>query len=194
MKRHILLAAALLLLCSGAAALPARADFDPETDYMDRMVAAAQRGDAAAGEAAQRSRDEKIDALALEYPKVRYEELALLSRLIQSEAGSAWLDARWKMAVGEVVLNRVASPEFPDTIREVIYQPGQYTGVLTLPPCYESVSAAWRLLEGERVLDNPAVVFQSNARQGSGVYLELRDALLGPTYLCLSNRMDLYTG
>ena len=187
--------AALLLLCLLlGASLPAAGDFDPDTNYMVLMMSAAVDGDREAGNAAQQCRDEKIDALGLEYAKVDYDELSLLARLIQSEAGSAWLDQRWKMAVGEVVLNRVASPEFPDTLSEVIYQPGQYTGLLNLTPCYESVSAAWRLLEGERVMDNPAVVFQSNARQGSGVFLELRDDYLGTTYLCLSSRMDLYGG
>ena len=56
----------------------------------------------------------------------------------------------------------------------------------------ESLEAAKRLLAGERVLSNPAVVFQSNGRQGSGVFLELKDLYLGSTYLCFSNRMELY--
>ena len=188
--------AALLLLCLLlGASLPAAGDFDPDTNYMVLMMSAAVDGDREAGNAAQQCRDEKIDALGLEYAKVDYDELSLLARLIQSEAGSAWLDQRWKMAVGEVVLNRVASPEFPDTVAEVICQPGQYTGAIhSLLPSYESVEAAQLLLEGERVINNPAVVFQSNGRQGSGVFLELRDDYLGTTYLCLSSRMDLYGG
>ena len=31
------------------------------------------------------------------------------------------------VAVGEVVMNRVASPSFPNTIAEVLEQPGQFT-------------------------------------------------------------------
>ncbi len=192
MKPWITAAAVCLLLW---ACLPVRADFDPEINYMTQMISAAQTGDTAAGRFAQQCRDEKIDALAMDYVKLDYDELSLLSRLIQSEAGSAWLDTQWKMAVGEVVLNRVASPEFPDSLAEVIGQPGQYTGAVnSLLPSYDSVIAAQRLLEGERVLNNPAVVFQSNGRQGSGVYMELQDAYLGTTYLCLSSRMYLYGG
>ena len=39
----------------------------------------------------------------------------------------------------------------------------------------------------------PSVVFQSNYRLGSAVYLELKDALLGSTYLCVSSHPELYT-
>ena len=52
--------------------------------------------------------------------------------------------------------------------------------------------AAARLLNGERVLCEPSVVFQANARIGSGVFRELRDSLLGSTYLCYSSRPELY--
>jgi len=44
----------------------------------------------------------------------------LLARLVHAEAkGEPYAG---KVAVATVVLNRVASPEFPDTIREVIYE------------------------------------------------------------------------
>lgn len=176
-----------------AAALPAAAEYDPEVDYMERMITAVQCGDTEAGEEAQARRDEKIAALKLDLPGVDYGELSLLSRLIYSEAGSDWLDEHWKMAVGEVVLNRMASPEFPDTMREVIDQRGQYSRAVNyVLPNYASVIAAKKLLEGERVLENPAVVFQSNARLGSGVFLELKDEYLGSTYLCYSSHMELY--
>ena len=195
MKRicRALLACALLL----ALAVPARAEYRPETDYMARMLAAAEANDLAAGLAAQRSRDEKIAALGLPWARIDFEELWLLSKIIYAEAGCAWLDMEWKMAVGEVVLNRMASPEFPDTMREVLEQPGQYYGknnryFNALKPTQECVEAALRLLTGERVLGEPGVVFQSNYRLGSGVYLELRDEYLGSTYLCWSSYPELY--
>ena len=185
--------AALLL----AAAAPARAEGAAETDYMARMMECAQNNDSAGGLEAQRARDEKIAALGLPYRSIDFEELWLLSKIIYAEAGCAWLGQDWRMAVGEVVLNRMASPEFPDTMREVLEQPGQYYGKNSayferLRPSAESVEAALRLLEGERVLSEPAVVFQSNYRLGGGVYLELRDRALGSTYLCLSSHPELY--
>ena len=193
MKRLTVYALFLTLLLS--LALPVAAEYDPEVDYMARMIDAAQTGDMEAGKAAQACRDEKIAALEMEYRTVDFEELELLSRLIYAEAGSSWLDEHWKMAVGEVAINRVNSPEFPNTLQEVVYQPGQYTRTIRyVHPNYASVVAAMKLLSGERVLENPAVVFQDNARQGSGVFLELKDDYLGSTYLCLSNHPELYPG
>ena len=189
MRRIVSVCLGLLAVFSTGAA----AEFDPDMDYMGRMVEAAVCADTAAGEAAQGCRAEKIAALGLDCTDVAFEDLWLLSRLIENEAGSAWLDADWKMAVGEVALNRVASPEFPNTLGEVLAQPGQYHGALfTLRPSLASVEAAKRLLEGERVLRNPSVVFQSNAPQGGGVFRTLRDAALGATYFCYSSRPELY--
>lgn len=54
--------------------------------------------------------------------------------------------------------------------------------------------AAARLLSGERVLNEPSVVFQSGGVQGSGVYLELYSSYYGYTYLCYSSYPELYGG
>ena len=196
MKRILTLVCAPALLLAALAA-PARAAYDPDTDYMAAMCEAVMAGDFGAGADAGARRAEKIAGMGLDVPQVDFEELWLLSKIIYAEAGSVWLPMEWKMAVGEVVLNRVASPEFPDTMRAVLEQPGQYYGRNNpyfdrLRPLPESVEAARRLLEGERVLSEPGVVFQSNFRQGSGVFLELRDSLLGSTYLCWSSRPELY--
>ena len=196
MKRICLWCCGLALALTALAA-PAGAAYDPDVDYMAAMSAAVTAGDYAAGAAAAAARAEKLADLELDYAPVDFEELWLLSKIIYAEAGSNWLDMDWKMAVGEVVLNRMASPEFPNTMREVLEQPGQYYGrgsryFENLKPSAESVEAARRLLEGERVLGEPGVVFQSNYRLGSGVFLELRDSLLGSTYLCWSSRPELY--
>ena len=197
MKRTFVLTLLLILLPVPPAATAA-GEYQPETDYMAKMIEAAVAGDAAAGRAAQTSRDEKIAALGLAYPSVNYDELSLLARLIWAEAGSDWLDMNWKMSVGEVALNRVSSPEFPDTLHEVLSQPGQYYGPTEwyldyLRPSRACAEAASRLLSGERVLNRPSVVFQSNAVLGSGVYVVLWDSLLGGTYLCDSYHMELYS-
>lgn len=177
----------------------AEAVYEPETDYMQIMMDCVQSGDSALGEAAEESRNEKIDDMDLDYIPVDYTELELLAKIIHAEAGSEWLDEEWKMAVGEVVLNRVASPEFPDTMLEVLEQPGQYYGkgssyFASIRPSEESIAAAKRLLEGERVINDPSVVFQSNYRLGSGVHTALHDPQLGYTYLCYSSYPELYLG
>lgn len=53
----------------------------------------------------------------------------LLAALIYCEAGNQPYDG--KVAVGAVVLNRVRSSRFPNTIREVIYQSGQFGPAIT---------------------------------------------------------------
>lgn len=54
-------------------------------------------------------------------------ELRLLSALIYCEAGSEIY--RGKLAVGIVVMNRVRSKAFPDTVKDVIYQKYQFSPV-----------------------------------------------------------------
>lgn len=53
------------------------------------------------------------------------DEILLLAALIQCEAGSESYEG--KLAVGAVVMNRVRSSRYPNTISDVIYSPGQFT-------------------------------------------------------------------
>lgn len=56
-------------------------------------------------------------------------EQELLAALIFCEAGNQPYDGQ--IAVGAVVMNRVRSGSFPDTITDVIYQSGQFTPAMT---------------------------------------------------------------
>jgi len=187
----VLLILIIMLLSLKASAV------EPEPDYMAVMIATAIVGDADCGHQAEELRNAKIDAQGLTYAKVSWDDLYLLSKIIYAEAGSYWLSDEWKMCVGEVVLNRVASPEFPNTISEVIYQDGQYYNMSSgyfqkLRPDARCVDIAKRLLEGERILNDPSVVFQANFTQGSGTHTALYDRQLGWTYLCYSSKPELY--
>ncbi len=79
-----------------------------------------------------------------------------LSHIINAEAGNQPLDG--KIAVGNVVLNRVANPRFPNTVYEVIFQRGQFTpvsnGSINLTPNAESVIAAKLCLDGANTVGN----------------------------------------
>ena len=162
--------------------------------YLEEMTAAAEAGDVKAGRAAETSRAAAL-AAGGRGEEIAFDDLYLLSRIIDSAAGSDWLTDEFRMCVGEVVLNRVASPEFPDTIQGVVYQKGQYSVVntarfATLAPRRECVDAALRLLQGERHMV-PGVVYQADYLQGElfSVYFDRR---LGNTYFCLSENLDLY--
>lgn len=187
--------AAALAACAAIAVPASSAEW--ETDYLEEMVWAAVEGDYETGEAAAAARNEKIETFELDYEPIEFEDLYLLSKIMYAEAGSVWLSDEWKMCVGEVVLNRVASPEFENTIKDVLEQPGQYYGKNSsyfnrLRPSERCVRLAIRLLEGERVLNDPSVVFQANFRQGGGVHTKFVDSQLGATYFCFSIRPHLY--
>ena len=81
------------------------------------------------------------------------DSLYWLSRIINAESGNQPLDG--KLAVGTVIMNRVDSPRFPNTIYDVIFAPNQFTpassGSIYREPNAESVVAAKLILEGVRV-------------------------------------------
>ena len=72
-----------------------------------------------------------------------YEEAQLLMGIAQAEAGNQGTDGMW--LVMSVVLNRVKSPEFPDSIKAVIYQESQFyakgIGKTEISPeCHEALA------------------------------------------------------
>lgn len=80
-------------------------------------------------------------------------DIMLLARLINSEAlGESY---EGKLAVGNVVMNRVKSKEFPNTITDVVYQSGQFDGVgtkyFTQYPHTDSIKAAIEAIEGRDI-------------------------------------------
>ena len=56
-------------------------------------------------------------------------EYIMLCNAVAYEAGSDWIPTSEKAKVAEVIMNRVASPDFPDTIYDVLTQEGQFVGV-----------------------------------------------------------------
>ena len=165
--------------------------------YLNEMTAAAAAGDVEAGRSAEEKRNAVMDASADYGDAVRisFDDLYLLSKVICYEAGSDWLTDEFRICVGEVIMNRVASPEYPDSIHDVIYQKGQYACVNSarfagLVPTEECIDAALRLLCGERRMV-PSVVFQSNDLQGEP-FTMYTDRRLGTTYFCLSENQELY--
>lgn len=78
-------------------------------------------------------------------------DVELLARVIQAEAGGEPYIGQ--VAVGAVVVNRVQSAKFPNTIRGVITQPGQFvvygSGKLPAHPKASALQAARAALSGE---------------------------------------------
>lgn len=80
------------------------------------------------------------------------EDLYWLSRIIYAESGNQPMKGR--IAVGTVILNRVASDHFPNTIKEVIFAPNQFSpvsnGTIYRDPDDDSAIAAMLCLDGVR--------------------------------------------
>ena len=56
-------------------------------------------------------------------------EYIMLCNAVAYEAGSDWIPTSEKAKVAEVIMNRVVSPDFPNTIYDVLTQEGQFVGV-----------------------------------------------------------------
>lgn len=170
-------------------------ELDMAAYYLDVMAMAAVDGDFQAGREAAQYRNEIIDQNGSDQIKISFDDLYLLAKLICAEAGSDWLSDDFRLCVGEVVLNRVESPEFPDSISDVVYQKGQYASAGTaafasLVPSQACVDAALRLMQGERKMA-PSVVFQSDHEQGE-IFSMYTDRRLGTTFFCVSPNQELY--
>ena len=105
---------------------------------------------------------------------VSEEDIDLLARLLFAEAGSDWISDDTIYYVGSVVLNRVNSDLFPDTLYDVIYQAGQYSCTWSGGIYNEPTERCYRIAEdllrnGSRLPEG--VLFQAEFTQGSGVYV-----------------------
>lgn len=119
----------------------------------------------------------RLEVIEVEKPDISENDRYCLACVICQEVGG--LDEYMKILVGNVVMNRVASPHFPDTIYGVITQKYQY-GMMwkygvhfpswatqdIIDDCY---AAADFLLSGKRICPSN-VVYQAEFPQGSESY------------------------
>lgn len=110
----------------------------------------------------------------------------MLAHLIYGESGSDWCSDEMQLGVGSVVLNRIKSPYFPDTMEEVIFQTGQYSctnegsGYWLEPNERAFANARYLLENGSQFPDN--VLFQAQFLQGDGLHKKV-----GNQYFCIKN-------
>lgn len=110
-----------------------------------------------------------------EMPKMEYtqDELYIMAHVLAGECQS--LPDIEQKRVGSVVLNRVKSSKYPDTIKDVVFQRGQYACVrdgnyYREPTGDNWENAKWLLEYGSILPEN--VVYQSKYKQGVGVFLD----------------------
>lgn len=120
-------------------------------------------------------------------------DLYLLAKLIQCEAGSDWCTDLHQQLVASVIINRVSHSSYPDTISDVIFDSGQYA-------C--TTDGSWSRNEpSERAYKNALyalscggvapsnVIYQANFKQGNGVYAVFENPTVSGgtykyTYIC----------
>lgn len=101
--------------------------------------------------------------------------MELAAQLVQAEAGNQ--DLEGKRRAVDVLLNRKDSPDFPDTIRDVIYQEGQFSVVQN--GAFDK--AAWNITDEDREavylefmggsrLDSGILYFNTKKTNGTGHY------------------------
>lgn len=102
------------------------------------------------------------------------EDLYWLSRVISAESRGESLTGQ--MAVGNVVLNRVASGTFPNTIKGVIFDKNHGTqfepvdnGTIYDAPTSSSVAAAKAVLAGQRVVGDCMYFYAPALSQGTWI-------------------------
>ena len=109
----------------------------------------------------------------LEPGETYYDEHTLywLSRVISAESQGEVLTGQ--IAVGNVVLNRLASDIFPDELHQVIFQPGQFepveNGTIYNEPYHLSVTAAKLCLEGAQVVGDCMYFFAPALSPGTWI-------------------------
>lgn len=150
-----------VLLCDGVCVVPARVlaqifGLDVEWDEETRAISLTSNEDS-----------------GMPKPAADYyveEDLYWLSRLINAESGNQPLEG--KIAVGNVVLNRVGDPTCPDTIYDVIFDDRfgeQFSvvsaGTIKNEPNEESVIAAKLCLEGYNNIED--AIYFVNPKIGS---------------------------
>lgn len=117
------------------------------------------------------------------------EALDIIAKVIQHEADPAWCEWEHSVAVGAVVVNRVKSEYFPDSVKEVVAVPGQYLPAYTRN--FDGTSrlaylAAKAALDGDHDVPEDAY-WQDNKKQGVYVWREfLVDTgwYKSTTYIC----------
>jgi len=117
--------------------------------------------------------DGYLDGAAVTSPGTEYDasDLYWLSRIICAESGAEPMEGQ--IAVGNVVLNRMASDEFPDTIPAVIFdrvdavqfEPVE-NGTVYNTPTARSVEAAKRVLDGENTIGKAMYFYAPALSQG----------------------------
>lgn len=116
-------------------------------------------------------------------PSYTDDDLYWLSHVVFAEAGCDWFPDWVQQATASVVLNRVSDPRYPDTIKDVIFDPGQYScvdnGSIYGEPTQKVINNCKYVLENGSTL--PSYVIGQSSYAWGPVYTSYYDSILGTT-------------
>lgn len=122
------------------------------------------------------------------------DDIYYLAQLVYAEAGSSWLTDHHQQMVASVVINRINSPLFPNTLRDVIAQPGQYQpyidGSLNHQyPDERTIRNTRYVVENGPVCPENVLTQSGYSYAYDGIYEVIHDPLgiLSPSYFCYIN-------
>ncbi|MEH7119363.1 cell wall hydrolase [Neobacillus vireti] len=146
---------------------------NPDLIYVGQTVHTGQRGTNGNEQSVHTASKPEITAGYSKY------ELDLLARLVRAEAvGEPY---QGKVAVACVVLNRVSSSSFPQSIKEVIYQKGQFqpvqNGEINQPADEDSIKAVHEALNEKRTVAADSLYFY-NPETAASRWLDTRPTTL----------------
>lgn len=165
----VVLAVMLIAFCL-MLAVPTAAAYDAEPIRTAKQDALHEAADIlrAAGYAED---SEVIKALQAEWMQEQ-EDLNIIAKVIQNEADPEWCEWEHSVSVGAVVCNRVKSPYFPNSVKEVVAAPGQYLESYTYGFCgvsHLAYLAAKAAMDGDHDVPENAY-WQDNKKQGCYVW------------------------
>jgi len=120
----------------------------------------------------------------IEEPTYTEDDLFCMAVVIYREAGSNWCSDEMQQLVGCVVLNRVTSDKFPNTIRKVLKQYKQFNCLwkygIHFPKNTDKDAKDRAYKNAKLVLEGKVscpenVVYQAECRQGSGLYKKVQN-------------------
>jgi N-acetylmuramoyl-L-alanine amidase len=122
----------------------------------------------------------KKDTKEIENPKYTKDDLYWLSKIVHAEAPDDTNEGQ--QAVANVVINRVNSSEYPDSIYKVIWQKTgklhQFSpcddGGIKREPSEKAIKNAKVILEGKRVLPKDVLYFYMPTRGNRGDWIRSR--------------------
>lgn len=111
-----------------------------------------------------------------------------LAMALDKESGVNWPDCAIIM-IGDVIMHRVHNSAYPNTIKEVLLDPGQYEpfegDFVPYLPGQRYIDLAKRILNGESCLTDEDILYQALFPQENITVVTYYDEVLGTTtYFC----------